>query len=172
MAGARVNRKGLWIAISVLFLVLAGCNRQAGTETAPSSEVQQAVPPKPAATADEHVWGVYLAEQGKRHGKDVGIHPYIYVIPAGDDVAAKQRRQNEAESVIHGVGPLIMPGGILILGGPAPSQTTRFVVDVAKQLSANALKGVIVLVVSAPAEKATLQDALKATGATVRFIAM
>ncbi|KST74591.1 hypothetical protein WS76_10770 [Burkholderia humptydooensis] len=129
-------------------------------------------PAKPAASADENTWGNYLVEQGKRHGKDVGMRPYIYVIPAGDSVAANARRQNETDSVVHSIGPILMPGGMLIVGGPDPKQTTDFLGDVAKQVKPDALKGIVVMVVSDGSEQATVANTLKASGATVRFVTL
>jgi len=129
-------------------------------------------PTRPANTADENTWGNYLAEVGKLHGHDVAMRPYIYVIPAGDSIAANARRQNETDSVVHSIGPILMPGGMLILGGPDAKQTTLFIADVAKPLKADALKGIVVLVVSDASQQATIGNALKPSGATVRFVAM
>jgi hypothetical protein len=171
-----MTRSGLLVCISVLGLGLAGCNHPISTNvsTAPatSASTAPAGPARPAATADENTWGNYLAEEGKLHGKDVGMHPYIYVIPGGDSVDASARRQNETDSVVHSIGPLLMPGGFLILGGPDAKQTTAFIVGVSKPLKADALKGIVVLVISDTSEQAAITDALKPSGATVRFVTM
>jgi hypothetical protein len=169
-----MTRSGLLVCMSVLGVALVGCNHPASTgstsaSTAPSTP---AGPTKPADTADENTWGNYLSEQGKLHGKDVAMRPYIYVIPGGDSVAANARRQNETDSVIHGIGPILMPGGMLILGGPDAKQTTAFITDVSKQLKTDATKGIVVMVVSDSSEQTEVTRALKASGATVRFVAM
>jgi len=153
-------------------LALAGCHQQGATSGTSNTSTAASGPAKPAATADENTWGNYLSEQGKLHGKDVGMRPYIYVIPAGDSVAANARRQNETDSVVHSIGPILMPGGMLILGGPDPAQTTAFITGVSKQLKADVLKGIVVMVVSSASEQAADTAALKASGATVRFVAM
>lgn len=163
-----MTRSGLLVGIGALMVALAGCNHSASSAGASNT----AGPAKPAATADENTWGNYLAEQGKLHGKDVQMRPYIYVIPGGDSVAANDRRQNETDSVVHSIGPIVMPGGMLILGGPAPTQTTLFITNVSKQLKADAMKGIVVMVVSDASEQAADSAALKPTGATVRFISM
>lgn len=168
-----MTRSGLLFCMGVLSLGLVGCNHQApATASNDSSLSTTAGPAKPAPTADETTWGNYLAEQGKLHGKDVGMRPYIYVIPAGDSVAADARRQNEADSVIHSIGPILMPGGMLIIGGPEAKQTSNFIVGVSKQLKADALKGIVVLVVSEAVEQDAVKSALKVSGATVRFVQM
>jgi hypothetical protein len=161
------------MCMSVLGLGLAGCNHPTSTTASPTStSTAPAGPAKPAVTADETTWGNYLAAQGKLHGKDVGMRPYIYVIPAGDSIAANARRQNETDSIIHSIGPILMPGGMLILGGPDAKQTTMFITDVSKQLKADALKGIVVMVVSDTSEQAAVTGALKPCGATVRFVNM
>ncbi|KVD88256.1 hypothetical protein WS62_17160 [Burkholderia sp. ABCPW 14] len=149
-----------------------GCNHPSTTTSTASTSQAATGPAKPAATADENTWGNYLAEVGKLHGKDVGMRPYIYVIPAGDNVAATARRQNETDSVVHSIGPILMPGGMLIVGGPDPTQTTAFLGDVAKHVKPDALKGIVVMVVSDGSEHAAVANTLKASGATVRFVNM
>ncbi|EDS87657.1 hypothetical protein BURPSS13_P1254 [Burkholderia pseudomallei S13] len=66
----------------------------------------------------------------------------------------------------------MMPGGMLIVGGPDPKQTTAFLGDVAKQLKADTLKGIVVMVVSDPSEQPAVSSTLKASGAAVRFVTM
>jgi hypothetical protein len=165
-----MTRTGRFICTAALAAGLAGCNHQASTGEASGTAVTG--PAKPAATADENTWGNYLAQQGKLHGRDVGMKPYIYVIPGGDSVAANNRRQNETDSVVHSIGPILMPGGMLILGGPDAKQTTAFITDVSKQIKPSALSGIVVMVVSDTAEQAADTAALKPSGATVRFVAM
>lgn len=165
----RLGRLTLAVTLGAL---LAACHPSTPTATTGSNTAATSGPAKPAATADENTWGNYLAEQGRLHGKDVAMHPYIYVIPAGDSVAATARRQNETDSVVHSIGPILMPGGMLIVGGPDPKQTTAFLSDVAKQLKADTLKGIVVMVVSDPSEQAAVAGKLKASGATVRVVTM
>lgn len=165
----RLGRLTLAVTLGAL---LAACNPSTPTATTGSNTAAASGPAKPAATADENTWGNYLAEQGKLHGKDVGMRPYIYVIPTGDSVAATARRQNETDSVVHSIGPILMPGGMLIVGGPDPTQTTSFLGDVAKQVKADALKGIVVMVVSSSSEQAAVTNTLKASGATVRLVTM
>ncbi|WP_239692989.1 hypothetical protein [Burkholderia pseudomallei] len=154
--------------------LLAACNHPttpaASTSSNPSTASSALA--RPAATASDSTWGSYLAGQGKLHAKDVSMRPYIYVIPAGDSVAATARRQNETDSVVHDIGPILIPGGMLIVGGPNPKQTTAFLNDVAKQVKPDALKGIVVMVVSDASEQATVANTLKASGATVRFVTM
>jgi hypothetical protein len=168
-----MHRRGHLTLAVTLGALLAACHHPAtNLATAPNTSATANGPAQPAATADENTWGNYLAEQGKLHGKDVAMRPYIYVIPVGDSVAANARRQNETDSVVHSIGPILIPGGMLIVGGPDSKQTTAFLGDVAKQLKADALKGIVVMVVSDASEQAAVTGTLKASGATVRFVTM
>lgn len=169
-----MTRSGLLVCMGALAVALAGCNHPASSNGGTSNTTASAPagPAKPAATADENTWGSYLAQQGKLHGKDVGMRPYIYVIPAGDSVAANDRRQNETDSIVHSIGPILMPGGMLILGGPDAKQTTVFITNLSKQLKADVMKGIVVMIVSDASEQTADTAALKASGATVRFVTM
>ena len=168
-----MTRSGLLVCMGALAVALTGCNHPASTSSAPNTAASTpAGPTKPAATADENTWGNYLSEQGKLHGKDVGMKPYIYVIPGGDSVAANDRRQNETDSIVHSIGPILMPGGMLILGGPDAKQTTVFITNLSKQLKADGMKGIVVMVVSDASEQAADTTVLKPSGATVRFVTM
>jgi hypothetical protein len=166
-------KSGLLVCAGALAVALAGCNHSTSSSTdSNTSTSAPAGPAKPAATADESTWGNYLSQQGKLHGKDVAMRPYIYVIPAGDSAGANARRQNETDSVVHSIGPILIPGGMLILGGPDPKQTTVFISGVSKQLKKDALKGIVVMVVSDASEQAADSSALQDSGATVRFVTM
>ena len=168
-----MNRLGLLVCTGASGLTLAGCHPSTPTDrSANAASNASNGPAKPAATADENTWGNYLAEQGKLHGKDVAMPPYIYVIPGGGSVGANARRQSETDSVVHSIGPILMPGGMLIVGGPDAAQTTTFITGVSKQLKTDAMKGIVVMVVSDASAQPGVTSALKASGATVRFISM
>lgn len=165
----RLGRLTLAVMLGAL---LAACNHPTSTAITSNPSAASSTPSKPVATASDSTWGSYLAGQGKLHGKDVSMRPYIYVIPAGEGAAAKARRESEVDSVVHSIGPVVLPGGMLIFGGPDSKQTTAFLGEVAKQLKADSLKSIIVMVVGDASEQAAVTSTLKASGATVRFVPM
>ncbi|MFK2889712.1 hypothetical protein ISS98_01120 [Dyella flagellata] len=61
---------------------------------------------------------------------------------------------------------------MLILGGPDAKQTTVFITNLSKQVKTEAMKGIVVMVVSDASEQAADAAALKSSGATVRFVTM
>jgi hypothetical protein len=157
-------------------VLMAGCSpptpSASSTTGAPTAASATTGPTKPAATADDNTWGNYLSEQGKVHGKDVEGHPYIYLIPGGDSVGAMTRRKNEAESIPKAIGPIVIPGSLLVLGGPDPQQTNAFVLALPKTIKGSALHGVVVLIVSDASQKDAITKAYAPTDATLRFVGM
>jgi hypothetical protein len=177
--GKPMKKIGLALSIAAVVIFATGCSQKDAADsssstakTASSAGVHASGPTKPAATADDNVWGTYLSEQGKMHGKDVQGHPYIYLIPAGDSPAAIERRTQELQSVAFSIGPIVIPGSLLVLGGPNAQQTNQFVLDVAKKIKEHALKNVVVLIVSDTTQKDAITKALAPTEATLRFVTM
>ena len=167
-----------WIFGAVCAALMAGCSHSSnGVAGVPGPNSSKAVataegPTRPAATADDNTWGNYLSQQGKLHAKDAPGHPYIYVVPAGDSAEATARRQSEVDSIEQSIGPILIPGSLLIIGGPEGDKTNAFVAALGKQLKEKSLAGIVVLVVSDNDKGDSIQQALKASGADVRFAAM
>ena len=171
-----MTKSGFVCWASFICVLMVGCSHPTpGTSSTIASLTTASAtkgPTKPAATADDDTWGTYLSEQGKLHGKDIEGHPYIYLIPGGDSVGAIARRKNEAESIPMAIGPIMIPGSLLVLGGPDPQQTNAFVVALPKAIKASALHGIVVLIVSDASQKDAITKAYALTGATLRFVAM
>jgi len=160
---------------ATLALAACGVSQDDGDGKAAASGVaatKKATVPRPVATADDNSWGLYLADQGKVHADDIGMKPFIYVIPAADNDAADDRRKNETDSIVHGAGSILIPGALLILGGPDANVTRGFVEGLGKEVKPDALKGVTVLVVGDASQKDLLAKTLAPAGARVRVVSM
>lgn len=158
-------------------LVLSACggskdNAATASATPPGPGTTKATVARPAAAADDNTWGIYLADQGKVHADDIGMKPFIYVIPAADNDIADDRRKNETDSIVHGAGSVLIPGALLIIGGPDAKVTANFVAGLGKDAKADSLKGVTVLVVSDVTQKDILSKTLAASGARTRVVSM
>jgi hypothetical protein len=151
-----------------------GSKDPAGTSTSPSdaAAAKKVTVARPAPNADENSWGLYLADQGKLHADDIGMKPFIYVIPAGDSDMVDDHRKNETESIAHGAGSILIPGALLIIGGPDANVTRTFVEGLGNEVKASTLQGVTVLVVSDEAQKDALSKTLAPTGARARVVSM
>lgn len=160
---------------ALLALSACGGSRDKAATTPTSSggaTTTKATVARPAPNADDNTWGVYLADQGKVHADDIGMKPYIYVIPASDNDIAEERRKNETESIVHGAGSVMIPGALLIIGGPDAKVTGTFVAGLGADAKADSLKGVTVLIVSDASQKDALSKTLAASGARTRVVSM
>ena len=157
-------------------LALAACSGSRdsdGSHAAPTAgTAAKGTVPRPAANADENSWGLYLADQGKVQAEDIVMRPFIYVIPAMDTDMADERRKSQTESIVQGAGSILIPGSLLILGGPDAGMTGAFVEKLGPELKPDSLKGVTVLVVSHVSQKDALAKAFATAGAHVRVISM
>jgi len=171
-----MSKSGFVCRVSFMSVLMVGCSHPtAGTSSATAAPIKASAatgPVKPATTADDNAWGTYLSEQGKLHGKDVEGHPYIYLIPGGDSIGATARRKDEAQSIPTAIGPIVIPGSLLVLGGPDPLQTNAMVLALPKAIKAGTLHGVVVLIVSDASQKDAITKAYASTDATLRFVAM
>lgn len=165
-----------WTACACMLfaaLALTACSGSKDQSTTTAADgAKKATVARPAANADDNSWGIYLADQGKVHADDIGMKPFIYVIPAGEGDMATDRRKNESDSIVHGAGSVLIPGALLIIGGPDAKATDDFVQSLGKDVKADTLKNVTVLVVSDAAQKDALSKALVPTGARVRVVSM
>jgi hypothetical protein len=66
----------------------------------------------------------------------------------------------------------VLPGNLLAFGGPSSAATSEFVVDAFKNANPGSFKDVIVLFIGDKADEQKVEDALKPTGATFRFVEM
>jgi hypothetical protein len=166
-----VSKSGFVLWVSIMGIAVVGCSHP--TSSAPSTAAVRATGPlKPAATADDNTWQTYLSEMGKMHGKDVQGHPYIYLIPGGDSAAATAQRKEEVQSVAFAIGPIVISGSLLVMGGPDAQQTNQFAMTLSKTLKAHALQGTVVLIVGDATQEAALTKAFEPTGATLRVVTM
>lgn len=150
----------------VATLLIAGCNQHSADPTLESG------PQPPLATADDNTWGLYLASQGKVRVKDMPVTPHIFLIPDGESPDAISRRKELAQYMVSAIGPIILPGSAIIIGGRSPSDTNAFVQGVAGSLPQGALKDTVVLIVTNKIGEDDLPKALEGTQATVRFAKM
>lgn len=145
---------------------VSGCN-QPPTGSAGGSD-----PLSPALAADDNTWGSYLAEQGKIHGKDVALRPYIFLVPDGDTPEAISRRRELAKYIASTVGPVILPGSLVIIGGRSSHDTTTFTRDMAELTPKSALKGIVILIVSDGKNDEAISKSFAESQGTIRFSRM
>ncbi|MEO8809519.1 MAG: hypothetical protein ABI386_04650 [Rhodanobacter sp.] len=165
-------RKFILIAVVALSacIGLSACNK-ANNDDQAQDQVQKVT--KPASMTDSKGWNNYLGQlvQANLQGMKAP-QPYAYMVTPGttDDQQAQNARQLQGvqDTVARGV----LPGNLLAFGGPSSTATAEFVIDAFKNANPGSFKDVIVVFIGDKADDQRVQDALKATGATYRFVQM
>lgn len=156
-----------WLLSALMMTMLAtGCSQR------PAGSPAENGPPAPALTADDNAWGGYLAALGKIHGKDVSSRPYIFLVPDAENAEAAARRKELVHYVSSAIGPVILPGSMLIIGGRSPRQTNAFAREIGSMVRQDALKGSVVLIVNDGGDQDAITKSFGASQATVRFSPM
>ncbi|MDE2156416.1 MAG: hypothetical protein KGJ32_11075 [Xanthomonadaceae bacterium] len=167
-----MRKFALIIALALIAgLTLSACGKKQGDHPAAQQQAQQA--PKPTDPADSKAWGAYLGQIVQKNMQGMTANqPYAYMVTAGltDDMKAQNDRQ--LQSVQDTVARGVLPGNLLAFGGPDSAKTADLVVAAFKDAKPGSFKDVIVLFIGDKADEQRVDDALKPTGATIRFVAM
>ena len=165
-------RKFILIAVVALStcLGLSACHKQADDQDA-QEQVQKA--PKPTDMNDAKAWNVYLGQlvQSNLQGMKAP-QPYAYMVTPGQTEDQQAQNARQLQGVQDTVARGVLPGNLLAFGGPSSTTTAQFVVDAFKNATAGSFKDVIVVFIGDKGDEQKVQDALKPTGATFRFVEM
>ena len=151
-------------------LTLSACSKHEDEQQA-SEQVQKA--PKPTDLTDSTGWNTYLGQlvQNNLQGMKAN-QPYAYMVTAGTTDDSKAQNARQLQSVQDTVARGVLPGNLLAFGGPVSATTADFVVTAFKNANPGSFKDVIVLFIGDKVDEPRVADALKPTGATVRFVEM
>ncbi len=156
------------IACAATF-ALSACNQQEKAKDEAAAQPQ--IAPMPKNPTDKTAWKQYLVSVVTANMQGVKTnHPYMYFVPAGDDDAAKNDRQNQLDNVKNVVGRGVLPGNMMAFGGPDSKTTADLVVEAFKDVQAGSFKDVVVLFIGAPGDVDAIKQALTTSGAEVRFV--
>jgi len=167
-------RKSVLLAAVLLTagLALTACNKQEAADQAGAAPATvQAT--RPADPNDQQAWNKYFGQlvQANLQGMKAQ-QPYPYLVPAGDseEVVAQRGRQLDGvhDTVLRGV----LPGNLLAFAGRDSATTAQFIADAFKDAQAGSFKDVIIVFIGEQADEAKVDEVLKPTGATVRFVQM
>jgi predicted small secreted protein len=151
-------------------LALSACNKHEGDQEA-AQQVQQA--PKPTDVNDSKGWSAYLGQIVQKNMQGMSANqPYAYMVTAASTDEQKAQNQRQLESVEDTVARGVLPGNLLAFGGPVSATTADLIVAAFKDAKPGSFKDVIVLFIGDQADEQRVTDALKPTGATIRFVAM
>ena len=151
-------------------LTLSACNKKEGDQQT-AEQVQQT--PKPTDVNDSKAWNAYLGQIVQKNMQGMSANqPYAYMVTAASTDEQKAQNERQLESVQDTVARGVLPGNLLAFGGPVSATTADLVVTAFKDAKPGSFKDVIVLFIGDQADEQRVTDALKPTGATVRFVAM
>ena len=152
-------------------LALSACGKHEDSQQADQQTSQQAT--KPTDPNDVKAWNAYLGQivQNNMQGMKAD-RPYPYLVPAGDSEDDVARRGRQLSNVQDTVARGVLPGNMLVFAGPDSTKTADLVAEAFKDAKPGAFKDVIILFIGDTADQQRVDDVLKPTGATVRFVAM
>ena len=152
-------------------LALSACGKHEAAEQAGQQASQQAA--KPTDPNDTKAWNAYLGQivQNNMQGMKAD-RPYPYLVPAGDSEEAVAGRGRQLSNVQDTVARGVLPGNMLVFAGPDSAKTADLVTEAFKDAKPGSFKDVIILFIGDQADQQRVDDVLKPTGATVRFVAM
>ncbi|MEO8778730.1 MAG: hypothetical protein ABI389_08655 [Rhodanobacter sp.] len=165
-------RKLILIAVVALSacLGLNACNKHSDDQQA-QDQVQKAT--KPTDINDSKAWNNYLGQlvQANLQGMKAP-QPYAYLVTPGTTGDQQAQNARQLQGVQDTVARGVLPGNLLAFGGPSSAATSEFVIDAFKHANPGAFKDVIVVFIGDKADESKVEDALKPTGATFRFVEM
>lgn len=151
-------------------LTLSACGKH---EESQQDTQKQAQVTKPTDPNDTQAWNAYLGQIVQKNMQGMTApNPYPYMVPAGDSPDAVASRERQLSNVEDTVARGVLPGNLLVFAGPDSSKTADLVVTAFSGAKAGSFKDVIVLFIGDKADQQRVEDVLKPTGATIRFVAM
>lgn len=160
-------------------LSLAACQKaeeQAPAATsAPAAPVERVSAP---AGNDPEGWKAYMRQELQPHMDQRRFRrPFSYFIPAVDLTAAdatEQQRQfdAQAEAVQNAVGRGIQAGTMLSFAGPDSPAIATVIENAFKLAAPQSLKGVRIVVIAKPEERARIEAAIVPSGAEFIYVDM
>jgi hypothetical protein len=150
-------------------LALSACNNQSDNGQQQTQQAQQLT--KPADANDGKAWGAYLGQIVQQNMQGMtASQPYAFMVPAGDDDASNDSRDRQLSNVQDTVARGVLPGNMLVFGGPDSGKTADLLTTAFKDAKPGSFKGVIVLFIGDKADEQRVEDVLKPTNATIRFV--
>ncbi len=152
-------------------LALSACGKHDDDQQDTQQQAQQA--PKPTDPNDSKAWNTYLGQIVQKNMQGMSANqPYAYMVTSASTPEATAQNERQLQSVQDTVARGVLPGNLLAFGGPVSAKTADLMIAAFADAKPGAFKDVIVLFIGDQADEQRITDALKPTGATVRFVVM
>lgn len=151
-------------------LTLSACGKQDADQQA-ATQAQKLT--KPADKTDASAWNAYLVQLLSSNLQGMTARqPYAYMVKSGDTDEVKAENERQLSNVQDVVARGVLPGNLLAFAGPDSTKTADLVVGAFTEAKAGSFKDVIIVFIGDKADQQRVEDVLKPTGATVRFVEM
>lgn len=152
-------------------LTLSACGKKEEDQQAASAQAAQVT--RPTDKNDAQGWNAYLVQLLQKNLQGMSApQPYAYLVTAGDNEEATAQNDRQLSNVQDTVARGVLPGNLLAFAGPDSTKTADLIVAAFTSAKPGSFKDVIVLFIGDQADQQRVEDVLKPTGATVRFVAM
>ena len=155
----------------LIALVIAACHQQSAQTTSATPQGHAPATPPNSAT-DDTAWEAYMVKISHADLKGITAKPYLFEVLAKNDPRASQRNPQIQQALTQMAKTDQFPGNAIAVAGPDPDATADVVVAALDTAKAGSLNGLTVLYIGAAQDKARVQKAVAASGATFRFVAM
>jgi hypothetical protein len=156
-----------FVLVAGLALGLAACQK-AQEQPADAQPAAPKVVLTTPADGNPESWKAFLAQELQPHIDRRYRRPFVYFIPdvvADAPDAVEQQRQYDAqlENVENTIGRGVQAGAMLAFGGPNSTKVGDVIIESFKLAGPKSLKGVRVVVVAKPEERARIEAAVLPT---------
>ena len=146
---------------------LAACQKAEEAKPAEQAAAPKVVLPAPS-DGNPEAWKAYLTQELQPHIDRRYRRPFVYFIPdvvadAPDAAEQQQRFEDQLANVENTIGRGVQAGSMLAFGGPNSAKVGDVIVEAFKLAGPKSLKGVRVVVVARPEERARIEAAVLPT---------
>jgi len=154
-------------------LTLSACNKQENDDQQATPSAQAAQATRPSDIHDTEGWNAYLVQLLQKNLQGMtASQPYAYLVTPGDTEESAAQNERQLSTVQDTVARGVLPGNLLAFAGPDSAKTADLIVAAFTDAKPGSFKDVIVLFIGDEADQQRVEDVLKPTGATVRFVKM
>jgi len=158
-----------WVAGLFGLVLLSGCGHGTGaTASSTASPAEPAVLVPPTNADDVTAWREFMVKSILSVTHDPKLHPYSFVVPAGDSADVTDRRKSEAMAIRMMLGNTAVPGNMIALTGPDSTKVADVIIEAFKGLPPHAAQGLAVLYVGVPDAADAAKKIVSAAGAELR----
>jgi len=165
----------LGVVIGTAGMYALGLHAQSTPIAGPSTSSlgKSSLAPKPIDPHDTVGWKAYLGHLVQMNIQGMSAsRPFVYLVDAGDTSDAEAHYAHQLANLADTASRGVQPGNLIALTGANSAKNANLVVAAFKDAKPGSFNDAIVLFIGDKADEQRVNDAIKPTGATIRFVAM